>query len=120
MAKYIVYNSLAAAQADQLIFDKKLGYRNENGDPLYATQHAFDIIKHPTQELWAIHLETVAGTANAEIEFKKTQLPLKALSGKKIIWDIVGDGADIKTEGQLKADDWFVKYDLGQPIEGTY
>ena len=120
MAKYIVYDSLTEAEAAQLEYDKKLGYADADGNYLYSTKHAFGIIKHPIQDLWALSLETVSSMATASIEFRGKQLPLEAVSGTAIIREVVGDDAVVKTEGQMRADEWFIKYEQGQPIEGTY
>ncbi len=120
MAKYIIYNTLAEAQAGQVLFDQRLGYRDGNGDAMYSTTHAFPIIKHPTQDLWAISLEPVSGVAAAAVEIRGKVLPLEALSGKAIIRDITGDNVTIKTEAQMRNDEWFIMYDQGEPVEGTF
>jgi len=120
MAKYIIYNTLQEADAAQILFDQRLGYRDENGDALYSTEHAFGIIKHPIQDLWAVALETVSGMKTALIEFRGKQLPLEAVSGTAIIREVVGADAVIKTEGQMRNDGWFIKYEQGEPVEGTY
>lgn len=120
MTKYIEYNTLLDAEAAQLEYDKKLGYVDENGNFLYATKHAFGIIEHPYLDKWALVLESVSGMQAASIEFRGKQLPLEAISGTAVIRAVVGDDAVIKTEGQMRADEWFIRYEQGQPIEGTY
>jgi len=120
MAKYCIFDTLAEAEAAQLSFDKKLGYRDDDGDVLYSTSHAFDIIEHPDGGQWAIHINPVSGLATASVEFRGIQLPIESLSGKAIIRDITGDNVIVKTESQMRNDGWFIKYEQGEPIEGTY